>query len=95
MVVYRAGRKPAQTSRGHMFHDALAHIMRRHVMGGGHVMRHDVERVHDETSGIGLGLSRHRDGVGTRRGTSHNSIPGCHPGIQLLKPQSYRQIYCS
>ena len=72
MVVYRAGRKPTQTSRGHAFHDALARVMWRRVMGGGHVMQCDADCIRDETLGIGPGLSRHRDGVGTGRGTSHN-----------------------
>ena len=35
--------------------------------------RRDAERVRDETSGIGPGSSGRRDGVGTGRGTSHNS----------------------
>ena len=74
MVVYRAGRKPAWTSRGHAFHDMLARVMRRHVMGGGHVMRCDAECVRDETSGIGPGPSGHRDRVGTRCGMSHNML---------------------
>ena len=73
MVVYRAGRKPARTSRGRMFHDAL--VMRRCVTGGGHMTRHDAERVCDETSGIGPGPSGRRDRVGTGHGTSHNSYP--------------------
>ena len=34
-------------------------------MGGGHMMRHDVERIRDEMSGISPGLSGCRDGVGT------------------------------
>ena len=42
--------------------------MERHVMGGGHVTRCDAERVRDETSGIGPGLSGCKDGVGTGRG---------------------------
>ena len=37
------------------------------------MMRRDTERIHDETSGIGPGSSGCRDGVGTGRGTSHNS----------------------
>ena len=41
----------------------------------GHVTQWDMGRVCDEMSGIGPGLSGHRDGFGTRRGTSHNSIP--------------------
>ena len=44
-----------------------------HAMGAGHVTRRDAERVRDETSGIGPGSSGCRDGVGTGRGTSHNS----------------------
>ena len=44
-------------------------------MGGGHVMQRDAERIRDETSGIGPGLSGRRDGVRTGCGTSHNSIP--------------------
>ena len=31
--------------------------------------------VHDETSGIGLGLSGHRDGFRIGHGMSHNSFP--------------------
>ena len=50
---------------GHTSHDMLARVVRRHAMGGGHVTRHDVEHIHDETSGIGLGPSGCRDGVGT------------------------------
>ena len=42
-------------------------------MGGGHVMQRDAEHVRDEMSGIGPGPSGRRDGVGTRRGMSHNS----------------------
>ena len=73
MVVYRAGRKPAWTSRGHAYHDALARVMRMHATEVGHVTRRDVERVRDETSGIGPGPSGRRDGVRTGRGTSHNT----------------------
>ena len=50
---------------GCAFYDALARIVRRHATGGGHVTRRDVERVHDETWGIGPGPSGCRDGVGT------------------------------
>ena len=50
---------------GRAFHDALACVVWRCVMGGGHVMRRNTERVCDETSGIGPGLSGCRDGVGT------------------------------
>ena len=53
---------------GCAFHDALARVMRRRVMGGGHVMRRDAEHVRDETSGIGPGPSGCRDGVRTGRG---------------------------
>ena len=53
---------------GRAFHDALVHVMRRHATGGGHVTRRDVECVHDETLGIGPGLSGCRDGVRTGRG---------------------------
>ena len=42
-------------------------------MGVGHVTRCDVERVCDETSGIGPGPSGRRDGVGTGCGMSHNN----------------------
>ena len=66
--------KPARTSRGHAFHDVLMRVMRRRAMGGGHVMRRDAERVRDEMSGIGPGPSGHRDGVGTGRGMSHNTV---------------------
>ena len=41
-------------------------------MGVGHVMRCDAGRVGDETLGVGLGLSRRRDGFGTEPGMSHN-----------------------
>ena len=50
---------------GCAFHDALARVMRRCAMGGGHVTRRDAERVCDETSGISPGPSGCRDGVGT------------------------------
>ena len=50
-------------------------VVRVRATGVGHVTRRDAECVRDETSGIGPGSSRRRDGVGTRRGTSHNSIP--------------------
>ena len=53
---------------GCAFHDALARVMQRRAMGGGHVMQRDAERIRDETSGIGPGLSGCRDGVGTGRG---------------------------
>ena len=49
-------------------------VMRVRATGAGHVTRRDVERVRDETSGIGPGSSGRRDGVGTGRGTSHNII---------------------
>ena len=48
-------------------------VVQVRATGVGHVMRRDTEHVHDETSGIGPGLSGRRDGVGTGRGTSHNS----------------------
>ena len=41
--------------------------------------RHDTERVRDETSGIGPGSSGCRDGVGTGRGTSHNTCHSLRP----------------
>ena len=64
MEDYRAGRKkPTRTSRGHAYHDTFA---RR-------ADACDVERVRDEMSGIGPGSSGRRDGVGTGRGTSHNT----------------------
>ena len=50
---------------GHAFHDALTRVVRRRVMGGGHMTQRDTERVCDEMSGIGPGPSRCRDGVGT------------------------------
>ena len=50
-------------------------VVRVRATGVGHVTRHDAERVRDETSGIGPGSSGRRDGVGTGRGTSHNSLP--------------------
>ena len=53
---------------GRAFHDALARVMRRRATGGGHVTRCDAERVRDEMSGIGPGLSGCRDRVGTGRG---------------------------
>ena len=53
---------------GRAFHNVLARVMRRRTTGGGHVTRHDAERVRDETSGIGLGPSGCRDGVGTGHG---------------------------
>ena len=46
------------------------------------MMQHDAGRVCDETSGIGLGLSGHRDGFGTGHGTSHNSIPPSRPCLE-------------
>ena len=44
----------------------------------------NVGRVCDETSGIGLGLSRHweSDGFRTECGTSHNSIPPSRPRLK-------------
>ena len=45
-------------------------------------MRRDAERVRNETSGISPGPSRHRDGVGTGHGTSHNSIPPSRPCLE-------------
>ena len=63
MVVYREGRKPAWTSRGHAYHDTLACVMRMRTTGVSHVTRRDAEHIHDETSGIGPGPSGHRDGV--------------------------------
>ena len=58
MAVYRAGRKTRTDLYG-------PRVVRRRTTEGGHVMRRDVERVCDETSGIGPGPSRCRDGVGT------------------------------
>ena len=49
-------------------------VVRVHATGVGHVTRRDAERVRDETSGIGPGSSGCRDGVRTRRGTSHNKL---------------------
>ena len=46
------------------------------------MMRRDAERVRNETSGIGPGLSGHRDGVRTGHGTSHNSIPTSRPCLE-------------
>ena len=67
---------------GCTFHDALVRVMRRRAMGGGHVTRRDVECVHDETLGIGPGLSGCRDGFGTKHGMSHNSIPPSRPCLE-------------
>ena len=67
---------------GHAFHDALACVVRRRATGGDHVTRHDAEHVHDETSGIGPGPSGCRDGVGTRRGTSHNNSFGFSRAVE-------------
>ena len=48
--------------------------LRMHVMGVGHVMRHDAGRIGDETLGAGPGLSGCRDGFGTEPGMSHNRL---------------------
>ena len=76
MEDYRAGRKkPAQTSRGRAYHDALArHVDVRDGSGSRDATRRDVERVRNETLGIGPGPSGCRDGVGTGLGTSHNKV---------------------
>ena len=59
-----------------------------------HMTRCNMGCIGDETSGIGLGLSRRRDGVGTEHGTSHNSTTGwgvvvvsqrCVPGADRFK----------
>ena len=50
-----------------------SHVVRMRATGVGHMTRRDVERVRDETLGIGPGSSGRRDGVGTGHGTSHNS----------------------
>ena len=47
-------------------------IVRVRTTGAGHMTQRDMERVRDETSGIGPGSSGRRDGVGTGHGTSHN-----------------------
>ena len=57
-------------------------------MGGGHMTRRDAERVRDETSGIGLGPSGCRDGVGT--GVERViTVSGCDRGygqwLQLVR----------
>ena len=76
MEDYRAGRRePAQTSRGRAYHDTFA------CRAGARDVRvratgRNTECVRDETSGIGLGSSGCRDGVGTGRGMSHNTQPG-------------------
>ena len=41
-------------------------------MGVGHVMQCDMCHICDETSGVGPGLGRLRDGSGTEGGMSHN-----------------------
>ena len=46
------------------------------VMVVDHMTQHNVGCIRDEMSGIGLGLSRRRDGFGTEHGTSHNSTTG-------------------
>ena len=71
-VDYRAGKEAARTTRGRAYHDTLARVCGC-VMGVGHMMQRDVGHVCDETSGVGLGLSEHRDGFGTKHGMSHNS----------------------
>ena len=48
-------------------------VLQVRATGVGHVTRRDAERIRDETSGIGPGSSGCRDGVGTGRGTSHNT----------------------
>ena len=48
-------------------------VVRVRTTGVGHVTQRDAERVRDETSGIGPGSSGRKDGVGTGRGTSHNT----------------------
>ena len=58
MVVYRAGRKTHTDLYG-------PRVVWRRATGGGHMTRRDVERVRDDTSGIGPGPSGCRDGVGT------------------------------
>ena len=51
-------------------------------MGVGHVTQCDTGRIRDETSGVGPGLSRRRDGFMTEPGTSHNSIPPSRPHLK-------------
>ena len=46
------------------------------------MMRCDGGRVHNETSGVGPGLSGCRDRFGTEHGTSHNSIPPSRPHLE-------------
>ena len=48
----------------------------------GHVMRHDVWHICDETSVVGPGLGGLRDGSGTEGGMSHNSIPPSRPCLE-------------
>ena len=58
------------------------------VVVADHVTRCDVGHVRDETSGIGLGLSRHRDRLRTEHGTSHNSIPHSRPCLKAWEDWS-------
>ena len=60
----------------------MGHVM-RHDMG--HVMRHDVGRIRDGMSGVGLGLGGRRDGFGTKRRMSHNSLIG-DPTLNTITP---------
>ena len=46
------------------------------------MMRCDAGHVRNETSGVSPGLSGHRDGFGTKHGTSHNSIPPSRPHLK-------------
>ena len=75
MPVYRLSEKPHRPlGATHTMMRSRA-CMQRHVTGVGHVMRHDVSHVCDETSGVGPGLGGCRDGFGTERRTSHNNWP--------------------
>ena len=52
-------------------------------MRGMSMMKHwGLGHVRNEMSGVGLGLSGHRDGFGTEHGMSHNSIPPSRPRLK-------------
>ena len=74
MEDYRAGRKNPHGPLGAARTMTRSRVVRMRATGVGHVTQRDVERVRDEMLGIGPGSSGRRDGVGTGRGTSHNSL---------------------